>query len=80
MLVSKGTATRGARGTKWGASGPGASGDNPSGWYFFSETVYEPLTDKLIACNSGCYINDKCINHVMYADDICLMAPTADAM
>ena len=36
---------------------------------------------------SGCYINDKCINHIMYADDICLMAddiclmaPTGTAM
>ena len=39
-----------------------------------------PLTDTLITCNSGCYINDKCINHVMYADDICLMAPIASAL
>ena len=29
------------------------------------------LRDTLIACNSGCYINDKCIYHVMYADDSC---------
>ena len=28
------------------------------------------LTDKLISCNAGCYINDMCIDHVMYADDI----------
>ena len=25
-------------------------------------------------------INDKCIKHIMYADDICLMAPTGTAM
>ena len=38
-----------------------------------------PLIDKLIACNFGYYINDKCINHIMYADDICLIAHiTAD--
>ena len=29
---------------------------------------------------AGCYINDKCINPIMYADDICLMAPTGTAM
>ena len=35
---------------------------------------------KLLSCNAGCYINDMCINHVMYADDICLLAPSASAM
>ena len=39
-----------------------------------------PLNDKLIACNSGCYINDKCINHVMYADAICCVVQTTAAM
>ena len=29
---------------------------------------------------AGCYNNDKCINHNMYADDICLMTPTGTAM
>ena len=38
------------------------------------------LTDGLLSCNAGCYINDVCINHVMYADDICLLAPSASAM
>ena len=38
------------------------------------------LTDELSNSYAGCYINDKCINHIMYADDICLMAPTATAM
>ena len=28
-------------------------------------------------CKSGCYVNEQCINHVMYADDICLLAPSA---
>ena len=28
-------------------------------------------------CKSGCYINEQCMNHVMYADDICLLAPSA---
>ena len=35
----------------------------------------------VLFCNAGCYINDMCINHVMYADDICLLAaPSASAM
>ena len=38
------------------------------------------LTDELSNSYTGCYINDKCINHIMYADDIFLMAPTATAM
>ena len=38
------------------------------------------LTNKLIDCKAGCYIDIQCINHVLYADDICLMAPTATAM
>ena len=25
----------------------------------------------------GCHIDDLCINHVFYADDLCLMAPCA---
>ena len=38
------------------------------------------LTNKVIDCKAGCYIDMQCINHVLYADDICLMAPTATAM
>ena len=38
------------------------------------------LTNQLIACKDGCYFNDMCINHVLYADDICLLALTASAM
>ena len=38
------------------------------------------LTDELSNSYAGCYITDKCINHIMYADDICLMAPTGTAM
>ena len=40
------------------------------------------LINKLIACNAGCYFNSTCmcIHNVMYADDICLLAPTANAM
>ena len=38
------------------------------------------LTEKLISCHVGCHFNGICINHVMYADDTCLVAPTASAM
>ena len=38
------------------------------------------LTDKLIDCKVGCYIDMQCINHVHYADTICLMTSTATAM
>ena len=35
------------------------------------------LSQDIAMCTSGCYIDDQCINHVMYADDICLLAPSA---
>ena len=38
--------------------------------------IYVDALD-LTMCKSGCYIDDQCINHVMYADDICLLAPSA---
>ena len=38
------------------------------------------VTDELSNSYPGCYINDECINHIMYADDICLMALTGTAM
>ena len=28
----------------------------------------------------GCYVDDLCINHVFYADDLCVMAPCAIAL
>ena len=28
----------------------------------------------------GCHIDDLCINHVFYADDLCLMAPYSIAL
>ena len=38
------------------------------------------LTDELSNGYAGCYINDKCTNHIMYADDICLMASNGTAV
>ena len=43
-------------------------------------TYMNGLTDELSNSYAGCYSNDKCINHSMYADDICLMEPTSTAM
>ena len=40
-------------------------------------TYVDDLSHELTLCKSGCYIDDHCMNHVMYADDICLMAPSA---
>ena len=32
------------------------------------------------ASRMGCHISDVCINHVFYADDLCLIAPCAIAL
>ena len=40
----------------------------------------DDLSDKLVKCQVGCYIDYLCMNHVMYADDICLMAPSPAAL
>ena len=37
----------------------------------------DDLSPDLAMCTSGCYIDDQCMNHVMYADNICLLAPSA---
>ena len=37
----------------------------------------DDLSLELTLSKSGCYIDDQCIKHVMYADDICLIAPSA---
>ena len=38
------------------------------------------LSRLLVMTNVGCYIDGQCMNHLMYADDISLLAPTAIAM
>ena len=46
--------------------------------YFF---VYvDDLSDKLVKGKVQCSIDNLCMNHVMYADDICLMAPSPAAL
>ena len=37
----------------------------------------DDLSNELALCKAGCYINEQCVNHVIYADDICLLAPSA---
>ena len=40
-------------------------------------SVYvDNFSDKLIKSKTGCHIDNLCINHVMYADDVGLMAPS----
>ena len=40
----------------------------------------DDLSSLLNASRIGCHISDVCINHVFYADDLCLMAPCAIAL
>ena len=40
----------------------------------------DDLSDKFVKCKVGCYIDNLCMNHVMYADDICLMALSPAAL
>ena len=40
---------------------------------FLSPRLFAVYVD----ARSGCFIGHQCINHVMYADDICLLAPSA---
>ena len=45
-------------------------------------SVYvDDLSDYLVKSQIGCPIDNVCtVNHVMYADDICLMAPSPAAL
>ena len=38
------------------------------------------LSGALSHCKTGCYINEQCMNHILYTDDICVMAPRAIAL
>ena len=40
----------------------------------------DDLSNVLLKCNYGCFIGNKCINHVFYADDLCLMAPSPSGL
>ena len=44
-------------------------------------SVYvDDLSEYLVKSQIGCHIDNVCVNHVMYADDICLMAPSPAAL
>ena len=44
-------------------------------------SVYvDDLYDYLVKSQIGCHIDSLCVNHVMYADDICLLAPSPAAL
>ena len=40
----------------------------------------DDLSSLLNTSRIGCHISDVCIYHVLYADDLCLMAPCAIAL
>ena len=44
-------------------------------------SVYiDDLSDKLVKCKVGCYIDNLCMNNVLYADDICQMTHSPAAL
>ncbi len=38
------------------------------------------LSDLLNVSGIGCYVNNTCINHIFYADDLCVMAPSPSGL
>ena len=40
----------------------------------------DDLSKMLSDSGMGCYVDNVCVNHVFYADDLCLMAPCAIAL
>jgi len=40
----------------------------------------DQLSELLINCKAGCFIDNVCFNHLFYADDLCLLAPSAIAL
>ena len=38
------------------------------------------LSLNLAKCKVGCFIDNVCFNHVFYADDLCILAPSAIAL
>ena len=49
-------------------------------YYLHLYLLIDDLSSLLNASRIGCHISDVCINHVFYADDLCLMAPCAIAL
>ena len=46
---------------------------------FFNVFIYD-LSQVLRNTFYGCYVNDQCFNHVMYADNTLLLAPSPTAL
>ena len=40
----------------------------------------DDLSNRLSKSNNGCSIDNLSINHIYYADDLCLMAPSAKGL
>ena len=40
----------------------------------------DDLTQSLIKSKIGCMVDEVCFNHILYADDLCLLAPCAIAL
>ena len=40
----------------------------------------DDLSRMLNECGAGCFIDNMCVNHEFYADDLCLMTPSAIAL
>ena len=40
----------------------------------------DELSSRLLDSQTGCHMNGVCMNHVMYADDLTLMAPSAKGL
>ena len=40
----------------------------------------DDLSKNLNNAGVGCYVNNNTVNHIMYADDMCLLAPSAKAL
>ena len=69
---------------KWGRCISGffsiSNGVRQGGILSLFSVYIDDLSDKLVKCKVGCYIDNLCMNHVMYADDICRMAPSPAAL
>ena len=46
----------------------------------FFNIYYDGMSAELNRCNVGCVVDQKIINHFLYADDVTLIAPTAGGM
>ena len=53
---------------------------SPKLYFVYVDDLSDYLVKSQIGCQIGCQIDNVCINHVMYADDNCLMAPSPAAL